>query len=46
VKQKPEESRDIIKTLDMGWDILSALPKEALDRVSPETLAQFYHEKS
>lgn len=42
IKQKGEESRDIIKTLDLGWELLSILPKEELDRVSPETLEKYY----
>jgi V/A-type H+/Na+-transporting ATPase subunit B len=42
VKQKAEESRNIMQTLDLGWELLSILPKEELDRVSPETLEKFY----
>lgn len=30
------ENRSIEQTLDLGWDLLKTLPKESLDRISPE----------
>jgi V/A-type H+-transporting ATPase subunit B len=42
VRQRIDENRDIIATLDLGWELLSILPKEELDRVSPETLDKYY----
>lgn len=42
INQGPYENRDIIETLDLGWEILSILPKEELDRVSPEILSKYY----
>lgn len=30
------ENRSIEQTLDLGWDLLKILPKESLDRISPE----------
>lgn len=42
VRQRTDENRDIYSTLDLGWELLSILPKEELDRVSPETLAKYY----
>lgn len=42
LKQDFDENRDITETLDMAWEILSVLPKNELDRVSPETLDKYY----
>lgn len=36
------ENRDIIETLDLAWDILSIIPRNELDRISPEILDEFY----
>ncbi len=36
------ENRDIIKTLDLGWKILSSLPKEELYRISEEEINKYY----
>jgi V/A-type H+/Na+-transporting ATPase subunit B len=42
LKQKFDEDRNIFESLDLAWDILSILPEEELDRVSPETLNKYY----
>lgn len=42
LKQRKDEDRSIFDTLDLSWEILSILPKEELDRVSPETLDKYY----
>jgi len=42
LKQRFDEDRSIIETLDLAWEILSILPKEELDRVSPEILDKYY----
>jgi V/A-type H+-transporting ATPase subunit B len=42
LKQKYDENRDIIETLDLAWTIASILPKSELDRVSPETINKYY----
>jgi V/A-type H+-transporting ATPase subunit B len=42
VNQKFDENRDIYETLDLGWELLSILPREELDRISPETLKKYY----
>lgn len=42
LKQRFDEDRSIFETLDLAWEILSILPKEELDRVSPETLDKYY----
>lgn len=36
------ENRSIEETLDLGWDLLSMLPREELDRVDEETLNKHY----
>ena len=36
------ENRSIEETLDLGWALLSTLPKEELDRVDEEVLNEFY----
>lgn len=43
VNQGFNENRTIDQSLDLGWKLLSVLPREELDRVDEETLNQFYH---
>ena len=43
VNQGPSENRPIEETLDLGWQLLSLLPREELDRVDDEVLDQYYH---
>ena len=42
VNQGARENRSIEETLDLGWMLLSLLPREELDRVSEKVLAQYY----
>ncbi|MDX1357528.1 MAG: V-type ATP synthase subunit B [Clostridia bacterium] len=42
LKQLQDENRDMEKTLDIGWSLLSSLPKEELDRLSPELLEKYF----
>ena len=42
VAQGPSENRTMAETLDLGWRILSILPKSELDRVEPELLEKYY----
>lgn len=42
LKQGYEENRSIGETLDLAWDIISILPKNELDRVSPKILEKYY----
>ena len=42
LSQDFNEDRTIERTLDLGWELLSILPKEELDRVDPEMLAEHY----
>ncbi len=46
VSQEPDENRDMNDTLDLGWELLGLLPREELDRVSPEMLDKYYVEIS
>lgn len=43
--QTQYENRTIEQTLDLGWELLSALPREDLDRVDDDTIAKYYRKK-
>lgn len=40
--QSQYENRTIEQTLDLGWELLSQLPREDLDRVDDETIEKYY----
>lgn len=40
--QGENENRTIDQTLDLGWELLSLLPREELDRVDNEVLDKYY----
>ncbi|WP_432406942.1 V-type ATP synthase subunit B [Wukongibacter sp. M2B1] len=42
ISQDFEENRNIEESLDLAWDILSILPVEELDRLSPEMIERKY----
>jgi len=42
IKQGPYENRDVEKTLDTGWELLSAFPETELKRVDPEIIKKFH----
>jgi V/A-type H+-transporting ATPase subunit B len=42
IRQKYDENRDIVESLNLAWDIVSILPEEELDRISPETIKKYY----
>jgi len=42
VSQGRTEERSIEETLDIGWQLLSVLPKEELTRVSEDEIAEYY----
>lgn len=42
VNQGFNEDRDITESLDLGWELLSTLPRSELDRVDDELLDKFY----
>ncbi|GGL49081.1 ATP synthase subunit B [Halocalculus aciditolerans] len=44
VQQGYQTNRDIVETLDIGWDLLSMLPKSELNRVDEEYIEQYYGE--
>ncbi|QAU13064.1 V-type ATP synthase subunit B [Halorubrum sp. BOL3-1] len=44
IDQGFETNRDIEETLSIGWDLLSTLPKEALNRVDEEFIEEYYRE--
>ena len=42
LNQKQGTARTMTETLDLGWELLSALPRNMLDRVDEETLDEHY----
>ncbi len=45
VRQGKWENRTLDETLDLGWDLLSLLPRSELSRVPEQMLAQHYRRK-
>ena len=45
VAQGPEENRTVFETLDLGWDLLSILPKAELKRIKPEFIEKYMPKK-
>lgn len=43
ITQCADENRSIDETLDLGWNLLSLLPKSALDRVNEKLLEEKYN---
>lgn len=41
VSQGAEDNRSIIETLDLGWELLSILPKAELKRIKPELIDKY-----
>lgn len=41
-----DESRNIIQSLDLGWQLLSLLPLTELDRLSPENIEKYFPKES
>jgi len=46
ISQGADENRSIRETLDLGWEILSILPEEELDRVNVDILKKYYRKGS
>jgi len=44
--QEFDENRTIDETLDLGWNLLSLLPKSALDRINEKILNEKYNPKA
>ena len=45
VSQGSEENRSIFETLDLGWELLSILPKSELKRIKPEYIEKYLPKK-
>jgi V/A-type H+-transporting ATPase subunit B len=45
VDQGFDQNRSIDETLDIGWELLSTLPKEELNRIDEELIEEYYHEE-
>jgi V/A-type H+-transporting ATPase subunit B len=45
IQQSFQTNRDIDDTLDIGWDLLSMLPRDALNRVDEEYIEEYYDEE-
>jgi len=45
VGQGNEENRSIQETLDLGWELLSILPKSELKRIKPEMIEKYWPKK-
>lgn len=39
------ESRTVFESLDLAWSLLRIFPKEQLNRINPEIIAEFYGRK-
>jgi len=44
VDQGFDQNRSIEETLEIGWDLLSMLPKDALNRIDEEFIEKYYRE--
>lgn len=45
VEQGHHEDRSIDETLELGWDLISQLPRDILNRIDPETLDEHYENR-
>ncbi len=41
LSQAPDENRDMLETLSLGWALLAILPEEELNRIGPETMNKY-----
>ena len=44
IDQGFETDRELVETLSIAWDLLSMLPKEALNRIDEDLIEEFYRE--
>ncbi len=44
IDQGFDTNRDLVTTLEIGWDLLSMLPKDALNRIDEEFIETYYRE--
>ena len=45
VSQGTDENRSIEETLDLGWELLSILPRSELKRIKPEYIDKYLPKK-
>ena len=45
MNQGYEENRSIEETLNLGWELLSILPKSELKRIKPEYIEKYWPKK-
>ena len=45
LNQDYDENRSIQQTLDLGWSLLGILGAEELDRMDPELIQKYLHER-
>jgi V/A-type H+-transporting ATPase subunit B len=45
LSQNNNQNRPIEQTLDLGWNLLSVLPKSELDRVDEKLVSTFYNQE-
>ena len=45
VSQGSEENRSVIETLDLGWELMSILPKAELKRIKAEFVEKYLPKK-
>ena len=45
MNQGYEENRSIEETLDLGWELLSILPKSELKRIKPQFIEKYWPKK-
>lgn len=46
ITQSPNEDRSIERTLDIGWELLSVLPREELKQIKREHIEKYYPKKT
>mgnify|MGYP000450396777 CR=1 FL=1 len=44
ISQNPNQDRDIEKTLDLGWELLSVLPESEFTRIDPDIIKKYHHQ--
>ena len=42
VRQKRDEDRSIVRTLDISWELLGKIPEQELSRISPDIKKKYY----
>ena len=45
LRQSENENRTIEQSLDLGWELLSILPRGELDRLDDKMIEKYYHPK-